>query len=105
MGGAQMAQAVLRNTTKTIARRHEATAKRAEPAFDANPNTFPDRYALRVHGDCLAPAIADGSSILIDRTKPLRQRRLGGDLSPSRARRGLRLRRDPQARGDDDAGQ
>jgi phage repressor protein C with HTH and peptisase S24 domain len=73
-----------RDMTKTM---HSTTSRRQTPAGTAgrqpavtenapasasfvDPTTLPDEYATRVRGDCLAPAIESGDSVLVDKRQP-----------------------------------
>ena len=47
----------------------------AQPGF-IDPTTLPDEYAMRVRGDCLAPAINAGDAVLFDQRQPCK----AGDL-------------------------
>ena len=49
---------------------------KTEQAGFIDPTTLPDEYAMRVRGDCLAPAIKGGDSVLVDQ----RQQYSTGDL-------------------------
>ena len=46
-----------------------------QPGF-TDPTTLPDEYAMRVRGDCLAPAINAGDAVLFDKRQPYKT----GDL-------------------------
>jgi hypothetical protein len=54
-----MAQAKSKSTTPATV--HTA-ARTAPPAID--PATFPDRYALTIHGDCLTPTVRHGDEAI-----------------------------------------
>lgn len=50
---------------------HTTTAPApAQPGF-IDPTTLPDEYAMRVRGDCLAPAIKAGDAVLFDQRQPV----------------------------------
>lgn len=53
----------------TTSRRKTVAPAPAQPGF-IDPATLPDEYAMRVRGDCLAPAINAGDSILVDQRQP-----------------------------------
>jgi SOS-response transcriptional repressor LexA len=60
--------------TKTM---HSTSSRPAEAAPNfTDPTTLPDEYAMRVRGDCLAPAIKAGDAVLFDQ----RQSYKPGDL-------------------------
>ena len=46
------------------------TPSTPEPSNFIDPTTLPDEYAMRVRGDCLAPAIKGGDAILVDQRQP-----------------------------------
>jgi hypothetical protein len=53
-----------RSATAINSRRDEA------PSNFTDPTTLPDEYAMRVRGDCLAPAIKAGDAVLFDQCQP-----------------------------------
>jgi phage repressor protein C with HTH and peptisase S24 domain len=61
----------------TQARKHTRAAKvakrhstpKADPAF-LQPADVPDKFALRVAGDCLAPLIKEGDAVVVDKRLP-----------------------------------
>jgi len=61
----------------TQTRKHTSAAKgakrystpKADPAF-LHPASLPDKFALRVVGDCLAPLIKEGDAVVVDKQLP-----------------------------------
>ena len=49
---------------------HTTVAPASAPSSFIDPTTLPDEYAMRVRGDCLAPAIKAGDSVLVDQRQP-----------------------------------
>ena len=53
----------------------KSKARKPAQAF-LDPATLPDEYAMRVVGDCLAPAIKEGDAVVVDKRLPYK----AGDL-------------------------
>lgn len=48
-----------------------APAPRREVVTEETISSWPDRYGLTVRGDCMAPGIPDGASVIVNKTAPL----------------------------------
>lgn len=69
--GLPPATAFRSRTKATPMRKSKATAGAVSaPSTFIDPTTLPDEYAMRVRGDCLAPAIKAGDAVLFDQRQP-----------------------------------